>query len=244
MGCRVVCVWYVLAHTRIKRDQFSVVYRGSTSDIIVIMVGAKWTREDRMGRNINLVNMVGAPETVTCPGCGATVTMWFCDLDVDNRYTNPAPQTFVSSTQCSSCDTIVEAKIRVISVVEHVWHNGAEPTVPLANVEWQQRIDRSWIAVIGNRVSPAVMRLLPLFDDKWSIEVTCAGQRLAPFTSIEGVVAAKAKAVELLREHIANELRFLVGVDAILGASTTTITEQTDDDALSNSKSTEIPSDR
>lgn len=171
-----------------------------------------------MGHNINLVEMVGAPESVTCPGCGGQVIMWFSELDVDSSYTNPAPQTFVSGTQCDNCEKPLHARIRVVSVVEHVWLDGEKQDAPLPKVAWQQRIDRSWIAVIGNRVSPAVMRLLPLFDDKWSVEVTCAGHRLAPFTSIDGEAAAKTKAVELLHEHIANELRFLVGVDAMLQA--------------------------
>lgn len=171
-----------------------------------------------MGRNINLVDMVGAPESVTCPSCGATTTMWFDDFDIEGGSEDPAPQTFVSGAQCCNCEKQLHARIRVVSVLEHVWVDGEKQDVPLPKVEWQQRIDRSWIAVIGNRVNPAVMRLLPLFDDKWSVEVTCAGHRSAPFTSIEGETVAKAKAVELLREHVASELRFLVGVDAVLRA--------------------------
>lgn len=171
-----------------------------------------------MGHNLNLVDMVGAPESVKCPSCGEEATVYFDDLDVDSRYTNPSPQTFVSGTQCDNCEKPVHARIRVVSVLEHVWLDGEKQDVALPNVEWQQRNDRSWIAVIGNRASPVVMRLLPLFDNKWSVEVTCAGQRLAPFTSIAGEAMAKVKAVELLRERVSEELRFLVQVDAVLQA--------------------------
>lgn len=130
-----------------------------------------------MGRNINLVDMVGAPELVTCPGCGASVDTWLSDFDIDGGSDDPSPQTFVSGAHCDNCDKQVCARIRAVSVVEHLWLDNDKQDVPLPQVEWQERIDRSWIAVIGNRASPAVMRLLPLFDDKWTIEVTCAGQR-------------------------------------------------------------------
>jgi hypothetical protein len=73
-----------------------------------------------MGRNINLVDMVGAPERVDCPACGESTRTLFDDIDVDNSCTNPEPGVFVSSRWCDACDKTIEVRIKCSAFVESV----------------------------------------------------------------------------------------------------------------------------
>jgi hypothetical protein len=73
-----------------------------------------------MGHNINLVDMVGAPEGVNCPNCGSTVRMWFDDIDVDSTYTNPEPGVYAASAECENCEKRVAVRIKCSAFVESV----------------------------------------------------------------------------------------------------------------------------
>jgi len=56
-----------------------------------------------MGRNVDLCQMLGAPETVVCPLCADTTPTWWDDYDIDYSLLNPRAGEWHLTAYCSSC---------------------------------------------------------------------------------------------------------------------------------------------
>jgi len=83
-----------------------------------------------MGRQLNLVDMVDAPEHVECPQCGTQVRVWFDDLDVESFNANPEPGVYVSGGECSNCKAEVRVRIKCSSIIDRIRCVGHERTTP------------------------------------------------------------------------------------------------------------------
>ena len=55
-----------------------------------------------MGRQANLCDMLGAPEQLECPQCGAIIDTMFDDYDIDSPC-NPTPGVWELDVGCPNC---------------------------------------------------------------------------------------------------------------------------------------------
>lgn len=57
-----------------------------------------------MGLNVNLVQMLGAPESVECPFCQKQVKTRFDDYDIECGNPNSKPAFWSMDCYCENCD--------------------------------------------------------------------------------------------------------------------------------------------
>lgn len=57
-----------------------------------------------MGLNLDLCQLLGLPERITCPRCKAMVASYFDDYDIECGHPNPSPGVWSIMCNCSECD--------------------------------------------------------------------------------------------------------------------------------------------
>lgn len=105
-----------------------------------------------MGTNINLIDMLGLPETIECPHCGAEINSHFNDHDVECATTYEKGHWTLSAMYCDQCekDFKYEFQLKVevkngcrhyIAVAAHSTSgNNASPKLPQATGAQQARM--------------------------------------------------------------------------------------------------------
>jgi len=69
-----------------------------------------------MGLGVNLIRMLGLPDTAKCPKCGGTVATFFDDYDMDDGDPNPDDGVWRLDLDCAECEHtwIFSFTVRVI----------------------------------------------------------------------------------------------------------------------------------
>lgn len=71
-----------------------------------------------MGLGVNLVRMLGLPDTAKCPKCDETVATFFDDYDLDDGDPNPDDGSWRLDLSCHACEHawVFAFTVRVVEV--------------------------------------------------------------------------------------------------------------------------------
>jgi hypothetical protein len=66
-----------------------------------------------MGHNLDLIQMLGAPEKMECNYCGAVSKTYFEEYDIDCGEPNPKPGVWCLTHWCNACEKDTEWKCNI-----------------------------------------------------------------------------------------------------------------------------------